>query len=350
MIIIKNISYSIQDLKKSCFKTFDKAVLTDWEFSFWQFIQDWFNEEKSTIEIKTSGSTGEPKIINHRKEYMIASAKMTCNFFELNETKTALLCLPTTSVGGIMMIVRSLVSGMNLVVQKPSSNPLLDLKENIDFVAMVPLQVQKSLLESKVKWSLVKKVIIGGGKVSSSLEKDLMLNNINAYSTFGMTETISHIALMKIGADKKFKALRGTHFETNENNCLVINAKAIGVENLQTNDVVNLLNTTTFEWLGRLDNAIETGGIKVLPEKVEEKIAHLFKTRFFISSLPDKLLNNKLILLVEGEKTTISLLDFADSLSKYERPKEIHFIKQFEETNTGKFSRKLTIEKFIPKN
>ncbi len=350
MFTIKNISYTIEDLKKSYLIALNKDVLEDWEYSFWCFIKQWFDETQEIIKIKTSGSTGTPKTISHRKEYMLASAKMTCNFFKLNNTKTALLCLPTSSVGGLMMIVRSLVSGMNLIIQKPSSNPLIDLNQKIDFIAMVPLQVQKSIAESSAKWSLVKEVIIGGGKVADSLEKSLLKNDIKAYNTFGMTETISHVALKRIGPGPIFKALTGCSFTVNKNNCLIINAPSIGLRNLLTNDVVNRVDSTKFEWLGRLDNAIETGGIKVLPEKLEEKITHLMSTRFFISSVPDKLLNNKLVLLIEGKEIDFSSSKLNDFLSLYERPKEIHFIHAFEDSKTGKFSRKLTREKFINNN
>lgn len=347
MFIIKNNSYELEDLKKICLKPLNKEVLEDWEFNFWYFIKCWFNEGKKTIEIKTSGSTGVPKIISHQKKYMIASAKMTSAYFKLDTSKTALLCLPTTSVGGMMMIVRSLVSGMNLIIQKPSSNPLGNLETKIDFTAMVPLQVQKSLAESCEKWLLVKEVIIGGGKVSAALEKDLVEQKINAFSTFGMTETISHIALKKIGTSTVFKGLSNCYFEVNNNDCLIIHANDIGVENLQTNDIVKLIDSKQFEWLGRFDNAIETGGIKVLPENIESKIGSLIESRFMISSLPDKLLNNKLILLIEGGNTNLEIADLSNFLSKYEIPKEIHFMKQFVETNTGKLSRKLTKEKFI---
>jgi O-succinylbenzoic acid--CoA ligase len=350
VFIIKDITYSVEDLKTACLKPLDKEALEDWEYNFWNFINQWFKASEESIEIKTSGSTGVPKKISHRKEYMIASAQMTCDFFKLNKTKTALLCITITSVGGMMMIVRSLVSGMNLIIQKPSSNPLFNLNQKIDFVAMVPLQVQKSLAESKTKWSLVKEVIIGGGKVSDSLEKILIQNNITAYNTFGMTETISHVALKKMGSNQIFKGLKSCSFTVNENNCLIINAPLIGVKNLQTNDIVNRIDSTQFDWLGRMDNAIETGGIKVLPEKLEEKIAHLISTRFFLSSVSDKLLNNKLILLIEGVQTDFSLLDLNEYLSKYERPKAVYFLESFNETNSGKFSRKLTMEKFINKN
>ena len=342
MIIIKDKSYSIESLKKTCALNLWNNSLEDWEISFWMFLSFWFDTSIDEIEIKTSGSTGKPKTISHKKEYMYASALATCKYFRLDKTKMALLCLPLSSIGGVMMLVRSLVSGMNLIIGKPKSNPLKYLNQNIDFIAMVPMQVQKSFDESLSKWSFIKTVIIGGGKVSNSLKNTIIENKINAYSTFGMTETISHIALNKIGKNNIYTGLENCYFSTNSDNCLIISAVHLGVENIHTNDVIDLLDNKSFIWLGRKDNAIETGGIKILPEIVEQKIAHLFTERFFIGSINDKILNNKIVLLIEKE-SSIKIEDLKEYLNKFECPKEIYSLDKFIETKSGKLDRHSTI-------
>ncbi len=344
MIFINNISYSFESLKRESIKILKNSNLEDWEKSFWQFINDWFNKDLLEIEVKTSGSTGKPKIIKHYKKYMIASAKMTCNYFKLSENKTALLCLPTTSIGGMMMVVRSLVSKMKLIVVKPSSMPLKFLNTKIDFTAMVPFQVQNTIIENIEKWKKIDTLIIGGGRISNSLKDDIVNLKINAFNTFGMTETISHIALKRIGENNYFSALENCFFSQNDNSCLIIHANNLGLTALETNDIVQLINEKQFIWLGRKDLAIETGGIKVIPELIEKKIEHLIKSRFFIASKPDKLLNNKLILLVESKIEKISLENMKRFLAKYENPKEIIYLNRFIETKTGKISRKLTLE------
>lgn len=343
MLIIKNKSYSIKSLQKASINNLGKNF-ENWEKLFWNFIYAWFDNGKQDISIKTSGSTGKPKIIFHNKKHMKASALATCKYFNLNKNKTALLCLPASSIGGAMMIVRALESRMNLIIEKASSNPLKNLKEEIDFVAMTPMQVQKTIIENAEKWLLIKMLIIGGGKVSNSLTKEIIKHNINAFSTFGMTETISHIALNKIGENKTYTALENCYFSKDDNDCLIISAKHIGIDSLKTNDIVELYDNKNFKWLGRKDNAIETGGIKIIPEIIEQKIAHLFTTRFFISSLPDKLLNNKIILLIENKNEHITFAELKKVLTKYECPKELFLLEKFDETINGKIKRKNTLK------
>lgn len=346
MIIINDKSYSFESLKQACVSQLSQNDLKEWEITFWEFIAIWFDDKIEEIQIKTSGSTGKPKIISHKKIFMKASASATCKFFKLNKDKIALLCLPIYSIGGVMMIVRSLECGMKLIVQKPSSNPLINIEKNIDFVAMVPMQVQKVIDENLEKLSFVKTVIIGGGKTSLSLEKEIIRNKISAFNTFGMTETISHIALKKIGGTNLYFGLENCFFSVDNDNCLIISAKLLGINNLITNDIVELIDKNSFKWLGRKDNAIETGGIKIIPEIVEQKIAHLFTDIFFISSLPDKILNNKIILIIEGNKKYF-IDDFKKILNKFECPKEIFYLKEFKKTKIGKLDRKSSIKKIL---
>lgn len=340
MITFNDISYSLAELKHASTIYIVENFSEDWQLNFWQFIKDWFDDSQEYISVKTSGSTGKPKTIKHAKKYMIASAQTTNAFFKLDNTKTALLCLPTNTIGGMMMIVRALVSEANLIVQKPSAIPLEFIDQKIDFVAMVPLQVQQVFSTDKLLWNKVDTLIIGGGEIAESLRAEILKMNLNAYATFGMTETISHIALNKICDGKKFKVLNGVSFSLGKKNNLIINAPHLGISNLETKDVVRMESKHEFVWLGRLDHAIESGGFKIHPELVEQKISKQISSAFIISSLKDKKLNNKIILIIEGEKLSeISLKKALELLTKYEKPKEIYYLDALEYLANGKIDR-----------
>lgn len=311
---------------------------------FIQFLEQWFNKEEF-ISIKTSGSTGKPKQIKLLKQHMVNSAKATCNFFNLKENNTALLCLPTKYIGGQMMVVRSIIRHLNLIVTEPSLQPLKNITEKIDFAAFTPQQVFHTLKEDKKVFSSIKNIIIGGGKIAPKLMSELTPLKNNIYSTYGMTETCSHVALKKINSDKKeyFKALPDISFEANKNSCLVINAPNVSAEKIVTNDVVNLINSTSFEWLGRFDNVINSGGIKIYPEEIEEKLQNFVSQPFYITSKKDNELGEKLIMVIKGnlsgeEKKRI-INKSKEILKKHFVPKQIICKPNFDKTATDKIIR-----------
>lgn len=307
----------------------------DFEKPVGDFLLDWF-DSKSYIEMQTSGSTGTPKIIKVNKQAMVNSAIATGDFFDLHSGDKALQCLPVKYVAGKMMLIRAIVLGLDLDYVAPSSHPMKGMTDKYDFVAMVPMQAQNSLKELQN----VKKLIVGGARISSSLEKELMKLPTKVYETYGMTETITHIAAKRVG-EKMFTVLPNVTISYDERNCLVIHApKIIAEETVVTNDLVELINENQFKFLGRIDNVINSGGIKILPEQVEQKLDGKLDRRFFITSKEDKELGEKVILVVEGEKTEIKNSIF-DVLDKYEHPREIIFLSKFKETENGKFLRKL---------
>jgi len=311
----------------------------DFENELGEFLLDWL-DDKETIELTTSGTTGTPKIITINKQAMVHSAVATGDFFNLQPQNKALLCLSPRYIAGKMMIVRALIIGLELDYIIPSSN-LDDLQKDkiYDFVAIVPLQAENSLN----KLDQFKKIIIGGAKVSDALA--LKLNNVNAqiYETYGMTETITHIAAKKIG-EEYFNILSHVAIDSDERNCLVISAPTISESKIITNDIVEIDNDEKFKWLGRFDNVINSGGIKLFPEQIEAKLASKISNRFFISGLPDSLLGTKLVLVVEGEQQKFDDFIFKE-LDKFEKPKEIVFISEFVETNTKKVNRIQTLKK-----
>ncbi len=301
------------------------------------FLLDWF-DSKSYIEMQTSGTTGLPKMISINKQAMVDSALATGDFFDLQPGNRALQCLPVKYVAGKMMLVRAMILGLDLEFVAPSSHPMRDNEIDFDFVAMVPLQSQNSLQELK----RVKKMIVGGAAINKALEKHLLKLPTEVYETYGMTETITHIAARKLG-EKAFTVLPNVTISYDDRNCLVIHAPRISPEVIMTNDIVELVNENQFIFLGREDHIINSGGIKLIPEQIEEKLASKIHERFFITSKPDNELGEKVVLVIEGEKREFDSSLYED-LDKYEKPKEIIFLSKFKETGSGKIIRKETMK------
>jgi len=310
----------------------------DFEKPVGDFLLDWF-DNKPYIEMQTSGSTGTPKIVKVDKQAMVNSAIATGDFFDLHSGDRALQCLPVKYVAGKMMLIRSIVLGLDLDFVAPTSHPMEGLDDKYDFVAMVPMQAQNSLKELQN----VKKLIVGGARISASLEKELMKLPTEVYETYGMTETITHIAAKRVG-EKVFTVLPNVTISYDDRNCLVIHApKIIAEDTVVTNDLVELVNENQFKFLGRIDNVINSGGIKIMPEQVEQKLDGKLDRRFFITSKEDKELGEKVVLVIEGDSFDLDTTIF-DSLDKYEHPREILFVSKFNETENGKILRRETLQ------
>ena len=310
----------------------------DFEKPVGDFILDWF-DSKSYIEMQTSGTTGTPKIIRVEKQAMVESALATGDFFNLHAGNRALQCLPVKYVAGKMMLIRAIILGLDLDYVAPTSHPMEGLEDHYDFVAMVPMQAQNSLKELHN----VKKLIVGGAKISAALEHELLQLPTEVYETYGMTETITHIAAKRVG-EKAFTVLPHVFISYDDRNCLVIHApKIIKEEAIITNDLVELINENQFLFLGRLDNVINSGGIKLMPEQIEQKLSTGIKERFFITSKEDKELGEKVILVIEGPSYDLDKSIF-DTLDKYQKPKEIIFVSKFKETENGKILRKESLQ------
>jgi acyl-CoA synthetase (AMP-forming)/AMP-acid ligase II len=304
-----------------------------------QFISEWYSSDDEMI-VQTSGSTGKPKSISVKKKCMRNSAQLTGKTFNLKEGDTALLCIPMKYIAGKMMVVRALELGLDLKVVEPSSNPLNGIKEIIDFSAMVPFQLENSLNQL----NKIKTLIIGGGQVSPKLVEKLQIESTQVYETYGMTETLTHVAIKPLNGPNisdLFRALDGIHFEKDDRGCLAIHASALNPVPIVTNDLVELIDENSFRWLGRFDNVINSGGVKIIPELVEAKLLSIIpNNRFFINGESDESLGEKVVLVVEGNVIEISF----DSLEKFEKPKEIYFISEFLETEFGKIRRGETLK------
>lgn len=320
-----------------------------WRNAIYHFLQNWF-DDSDFILAQTSGSTGKPKSIQLPKQSMLNSARMTNQFFGLHAESVGLLCLPASYIAGKMMLVRAMVSGFNMITVAPSANPFEDLQTSVDFTAITPYQLFHSA-ESLRKVS-VHKIIVGGSPVTSKLEQ--LSENIPSelYETYGMTETCSHIALRRFNGNDKsdcFTILKGVSIRQDERGCLAIKAPHLLKEEIQTNDVVELIGRNSFRWLGRADSAINSGGIKIHPEQVEKKLEGIIPSSYFISSIPDDVLENKVVLVIESANYTSQQeaelnVQLQKLLTKYELPKQIFYVPRFSYSTSNKVLRKATLD------
>jgi O-succinylbenzoic acid--CoA ligase len=290
---------------------------------------------------------------------MEASARLTAKALNLQSGYNALLALDPDYIAGKMMLVRSLVIGMNTIAMEPCADPLKVIgNERIDFTALVPYQV-RTILQSEAsikKIDNIKVLIVGGAALDQQSVDLLQYSKCQVFLTYGMTETISHIALQKINGKQRqeyFETLPGISLAKDERDCLIIDALPLGLQPIRTNDVVALLSKSSFHWFGRWDNVINTGGVKVFPEKIEREIGKVFyqfdlQNRFFVAGVPDLLLGSKVALIIEGDLNREILdkatQDLRTTLSKYEMPRETKMVLKFIETKTQKINRLATLQ------
>ena len=307
------------------------------------FIAEW-NNDRDYIEVTTSGSTGKPKKLQLKKQAVKASAEATGRFFVFEKGQTVLLNLSPNYIAGKLMIVRAIEHEMNLAVAPLSENPLKNLREEkIHFGAFVPSQINEILKDEKSRERLnkIKHVIIGGAPLDPDTENELIGMDTRFFATFGMTETITHFALRRIGTPI-YKCLPNFNISADNQSCLVIHPNEIVPELLFTNDVIDFIDDRTFKWKGRLDHVINSAGVKIYPEKAEKMIAHLLpNNRFYMTAKKDKKYGEVAVLVVEGDPKNKDLLEDAkESLPRHHAPKEVIIEDQFEETPTQKIIRK----------
>ena len=312
-----------------------------------QFITEWENPD-SHVALNTSGSTGEKKIIRAQKKHLIESARMTGNFFGFTPEKTVLICLPLSFIAGKMMVIRSLTYDMHVVLCQPNNPFEYPDVLPIDFAAMTPYQYEKALLEFPSQLMKIKTVLLGGAAIAESLKNKIVLNNQRVFHSYGMTDTYSHVALKQIdNQDHPFQFLEGISGKKASDNTLILHAPKLGIETLKTNDIVHIIDNTHFDFLGRIDFVVNSGGIKLHPEELEKKLGVLdWEFNYFFFGLPDETLGEKLVLFVESQHV-VELNAFGNLLTKYELPKEVLFLERFEYTESGKINRNLTVKNYL---
>ena len=327
------------------------------EEATFRFIHEWLSGQE-TFEMATSGSTGTPKKISIARHQMIASARRTAEKIKLEQNSLALVCLDPRYIAGKMMLVRCLTLGLGIMAVDPVANPLvkIPIDDCVQFTAFVPYQIQ-AVLESKHPHLLndLDTVLIGGAPMSETIRAHLDRYQCACYETYGMTETVSHIALRRVNSNLKqpyFETLPGIRITLDERGCLVITADYLE-KPVVTNDLAEIIEPGRFVWIGRWDSVINTGGIKVLPETVERQLAPIMhknglSNRFFIAALPDDKLGNKIVLIIEGVQFSSEFLDqslteLGSIVSSYEVPREVYTVGKFHTTTTGKIDRIQTL-------
>lgn len=306
------------------------------------FVREWM-AEGDTIEAHTSGSTGKPKPVKLLKSDMEASARATLSFFGLGHGSLLLLPLSADYIAGKMQIARALTGGCRLWTEAPSRTPFAGLKaEDVppsSMAAIVPSQAE-GLMASEI-YPRLGAIIIGGAPIAPHLEEKIVKSGANAYATYGMTETCSHVALRKLGS-QEFKALPGFTFATDHRGCLVIKSETLSIGTLTTNDNVDLLSPTTFRWLGRHDNIINSGGVKINPEEVENLILPLLPegATGYLTSRPSEEWGEEAVFVTDSRAVTLETLQPAlEQLPKVKRPKAVIWKESIPLTSSGKIIR-----------
>ncbi len=333
---------------------------TAFEENTFSFIKEWFSG-KNEFQITTSGSTGTPKKIFTTRSQMISSARLTIEALGLKPSESCLVCIDTKFIGGRMMLVRAFTLGLQIFAVDPCANPIekLPAGQCVNFAAFVPYQVETILGSGQTDlMDRVSKAIIGGAPLRDFTAEELSGVRCLCWATYGMTETISHVALHSLNGEAKrdyFVMLPGISGELDERNCLILKVPYLPSPVI-TNDIVELISPSRFRWLGRFDNVINTGGIKVNPEKIESAIASFFeqsghRSRFFVHGISDSLLGSRVVLVIEantiGEEFLRSLYSFLKArLSEYEIPKGALLVSKFSETENGKINRLQTVKGF----
>ena len=308
-----------------------------------EFLLEW-RSDSPYVEVKTSGSTGEPKRMMVEKRRMMNSARITCDFLGLKPGDTALLCMSLDYIAGKMMVVRSIERNLKLITVEPSGHPLAE-DSKYDLVAMVPMQVYNSLQvpEEKERLMQIKHLIIGGGAIDETMEEELRDFPNAIWSTYGMTETLSHIALRRLNgkeASEWYEPFPSVKVRLNEEGCLVIDAPEVCEETLVTNDIAEIeASGRRFRILGRKDNVICSGGIKIQTEEVERTLKPYLDAPYMISKRPDPKFGEIVVLLTEGD-----ISDARETceriLPKYQQPKDYLRVDSIPLTETGKPARK----------
>jgi len=334
-ILIEGHSHSRQDLLSLCQDMDVRPGVPDWKREVFAFIQQFLDPEGEDIVQPTSGTTGDPKIVRLTREAMLLSAGRTLERLELKQGDAALLCLPVNYIAGKMMVVRALAGGLNLLLEAPSGRPLKALTRQVDFAAMVPLQVHDSLAH-KDPISLLSKLLVGGGSLPAALQDELSgLARPLVYESFGMTETITHFALRRINGpepDPFFRWMEGVKAGLDERACLEVDIPGITRGKIKTKDLVVMEDGGSgFSWLGRYDHVINSGGIKIIPELLEQEARRCTGLECLILPEPHPKLGQQVVLLVEyeGEDPPVEqwLGCLRASLSAYEVPRRIQWVK-----------------------
>ncbi|MBF9221043.1 AMP-binding protein [Hymenobacter ruricola] len=334
------------------------APVNGYEAKALDFVRQWLTGTQE-FGLTTSGSTGTPTPITLRRRQLEASARRTADYFDLGPGDRALVCLNCEYIGGMMMLVRGLERNMHLTIVEPHANPFeyVDAEAEFDFAAFVPLQLKTVLAAGLAsRLNRMKALLVGGAPADAALQQELQPLRVPVYLTYGMTETCSHVALRRLNgpdASHTFRVFTGIAAGQDERSCLTLRGDVTDDQLIVTNDRVNLLDAHTFEWLGRADFVINSGGVKVPAEKVElvldVALAEIGQPRrCFVAGQPDERLGQAVTAFIEGPalaaaaETQLHAL-LAERLGRYEQPRQLRYVTEFAATASGKLDRAATL-------
>ncbi|QJX45507.1 AMP-binding protein [Hymenobacter taeanensis] len=351
-LLLNGREFRYQDIQQYPANT--PADLNGYEARVLDFCRQWLNGAQE-FGLRTSGSTGKPQLVQMKRRQLEASARRTGDYFDLGPGDRMLVCLNCEFVGGIMMLVRAFERNMHLTIVEPQADPMVLVPAaTFDFASFVPLQLREVLANGHgPRLNRMKAILVGGASVEKSLEKEIQKLKVPVYLTYGMTETASHIALRRLNGPSVspyYQVLPGIHVGQDERGCLTVRADVTNDQLITTNDRVQLQpENHTFEWLGRADFVINSGGVKVQAEKVELVLEVALtelglSRRAFVAGRPDARLGEQVTVIIEGaplpphqQQQLLALL--TERLEKYERPREVVYVPQFKTTASGKLDR-----------
>jgi len=354
-ILLEGKAYTRNSLLDYCTQQLDNSGLAPWRKEVYAFLGLFLDPGDAAISQRSSGTTGDPKYFTLSRDAMLNSARRTLDFFGLEEGEKALLCLPVHYIAGKMMVVRALLGGLELLLQEPSSRPLKDLSAYVAFAAMVPLQIEESLQHGD-PIGRISSLLIGGGELHPATRDKLSsITAPDVYETFGMTETYTHFALRRINGpdpDNYFRLLKDVHIGTDPRGCLEVEVPGVTSAAVLTNDLVEIdKEEGGFAWLGRFDNLINSGGIKIIPELLEEQIRECLGHECLVLPEADRKLGLRLALLVEfkGEDPPLDkwTKKLRIRLSGYELPKRIITIKALPRNASMKADRTTALRQLL---
>jgi O-succinylbenzoic acid--CoA ligase len=326
----------------------------------YDFMQLWITGTEH-FTLQTSGSTGTPKVINITRSQMASSAAMTGQALQLGSGTRALVCLNTNYVAGLMMLVRGLELNWELTIVQPVSNPIQDLRQEFDFTALVPMQLMACLENDSTRphVSDLGKILLGGAPVSLTLRNEIEKLQQPVFQSYGMTETVSHVALRRLnGKDhiELYTLLPSVQAGKDDRDCLWVAGPMTNQEMIQTNDLVEFESENSFRWLGRADNVINSGGVKIILDRIDEVVSGILyeigeSAALFSWHEPDEKLGQKLVLFIESERPKLDsemvIKEIRKHLSAFEIPKHVYFVDRFLKTQTDKIDRRLTASTFF---
>ncbi len=328
-----------------------------WEKAIWDFVLDWLQPGVDYVEQMTSGSTGTPKVIQLSKSAMLYSAMNTLTYLGISNERSLLLAISAEYIGGKMMIVRAILGEHELCYTKPTKNPLenFEMKDDIALMAVVPYQLEQILEKaSSSEMEKIHHIIVGGAPFPENLKEELPDPFPFIHATYGMTETCSHVALKPLNHGEEnasFKLLSGITGNVDYRGCLVLDCPALNCRDLATNDLVRFSSDKEFEVLGRFDNIINSGGVKINPEPLEVKLREIIDRPFFISWLPNAKLGQAIVLIIEGsvdkEMVGEAVNFMNDEFDRFQKARAVSFVAKFLRTPTGKLRREATRRKLV---